>query len=246
MAQNPNQRGDKLDGYVPVSERVDKFYQKHPEGRILTTVVEHDREAGFIMFRAEVYRNPEDTMPAATGHAYEYKDAGYVQKSSYIETGETSAIGRALAFLNFETKRGIASREEVEKAERHRARVEAQQQPQQPRNEVRSEPRREVRDEAAPIAPRAVEAVAVAAPVAATPNVASIAAATASRADAPATDEQKEEMLTLLSELRPGDRRAQRTLLAEHTGKQSRDDLTRSEAARFVEDLRRLSREALP
>ena len=53
-------------------------------------------------------------------------------------------------------------------------------------------------------------------------------------------------MLTLLSELRPGDRRAQRTLLAEHTGKQSRDDLTRAEAARFVEDLRRLSREALP
>lgn len=121
MNGNGNQRGgDKLDGYVPVSERVDKFYQKHPEGRILTTVVEHDREAGFIMFRAEVYRNPEDTMPAATGHAYEYKDAGYVQKSSYIETGETSAIGRALAFLNFETKRGIASREEIEKAVRAR------------------------------------------------------------------------------------------------------------------------------
>lgn len=244
MAQNQNQRGgDKLDGYVPVSERVDKFYQKHPEGRILTTVVEHDREAGFIMFRAEVYRNPEDTMPAATGHAYEYKDAGYVQKSSYIETGETSAIGRALAFLNFETKRGIASREEIEKAERHRARVEAQPQ-QSPRNEIRNEPRRE---EAAPLPARAVEAVtAAAAPAAATPNVASIASATAARADAPATDEQKEEMLTLLSELRPGDRRAQRTLLAEHTGKQSRDDLTRAEAARFVEDLRRLSREALP
>lgn len=245
MAQNSNQRGDKLDGYVPVSERVDKFYQKHPEGRILTSVIEHDREAGFIMFRAEVYRNPDDTMPAATGHAYEYKDAGYVQKSSYIETGETSAIGRALAFLNFETKRGIASREEVEKAERHRTRAEApQQQPRDDvRNEPRPEPRREVREDVAPVAPRAIEVVAAAAPAVAPPNVASIAA---SRADAPATDEQKEEMLTLLSELRPGDRRAQRTLLAEHTGKQSRDDLTRAEAARFVEDLRRLSREALP
>jgi hypothetical protein len=70
--------------------------------------------------------------------------------------------------------------------------------------------------------------------------------AAAPRADASATDEQKEEMLLLLEELRPGNRRAQRTLLAELTGKQSRDDLTRTEATRFIEDLQRANREALP
>lgn len=243
MAQNQNQRGNQLDNYVPVAERVDKFYQRFPEGRILTSIVEHDRESGFVLVRAEVYRTPDDVSPAATGHAYEYKDAGYVQKSSYIETGETSAIGRALAFLNFETKRGIASREEVEKAMRARAESPRAETPRTEATHSDSPHAVEnIKPAAAAAAPQVARAVApiAAAPIAAAPSVA------APRADAPATDEQKEEMLLLLEELRPDNRRAQRTLLAELTGKQSRDDLTRTEAARFIEDLQRAHRDALP
>jgi hypothetical protein len=244
MAQNQNQRGggnDKLDGYVPVAERIEKFYGRFPEGRILTSITDHDRVDGFVLVRAEVYRNPDDATPAATGHAYEYKDAGYVQKSSYIEVAETSAVGRALAFLNFETKRGIASREEMEKATRVR--------PEAPPREatrtevtrpeaVRAEPRRVAQDNDAEATREPVPTIAVVPPKPiAVPD---------SSADIAATDDQKEEMLMLLEELRPGNRRAQRTLLAELTGKQSRDDLTRAEAMRFIEDLRRAGREALP
>ena len=37
---------------------------------------------------------------------------------SYVEVCETSSVGRALALLGFEVKRGVASREEMEKAAR--------------------------------------------------------------------------------------------------------------------------------
>ena len=111
-------RGNPVQDYITVSERIETFYRKHNEGRIVTHIVEHDQERGFILMCAEVYRNVDDAMPSATGHAYELKSEGYVQRTSYIEVCETSSVGRALALCGFEVKRGIASREEIEKAER--------------------------------------------------------------------------------------------------------------------------------
>lgn len=118
MAQNTQYKNDRFDGYIPVAERVEKFYERFPGGRIVTQIVEHDPESGFILMRAEVFRTPDDAQPAATGHAYEVRGESYVNKTSYIENAETSSVGRALALLGFEVKRGIASREEVEKAAR--------------------------------------------------------------------------------------------------------------------------------
>jgi hypothetical protein len=106
------------DSYITVHERIEKFYAKFPQGRVITTILEHDRESGFVLVRAEVFREPDDALPAATGHAYELRSAGHVQQGSYVEVGETSAVGRALALLGFEVKRGIASREEVERGAR--------------------------------------------------------------------------------------------------------------------------------
>jgi hypothetical protein len=106
------------DEYITVHERIEKFYAKWPQGRILTSIVEHNAETGFVLVRAEVYREPDDSLPAATGHAYELKSAGHVQAGSYVEVGETSAVGRALALLGFEVRRGVASREEIERGSR--------------------------------------------------------------------------------------------------------------------------------
>lgn len=106
------------DEYITVHERIEKFYAKWPHGRILTSIVEHNAETGFVLVRAEVYREADDAMPAATGHAYELRSAGHVQQGSYVEVGETSAVGRALALLGFEVRRGVASREEVERGAR--------------------------------------------------------------------------------------------------------------------------------
>lgn len=106
------------DEYITVHERIEKFYVKFPNGRILTSVVEHNAETGFVLIRAEIYRDPEDTLPAATGHAYELRSAGHVQQGSYVEVCETSSVGRALALLGFEVRRGVASREEMERGAR--------------------------------------------------------------------------------------------------------------------------------
>ncbi len=118
MAQNSQPRNDRFDGYIPVAERVEKFYERFSQGRIVTQIIQHDVESGFVLMRAEVFRAPDDAQPAATGHAYEVRGESFVNKSSYIENAETSAVGRALALLGFEVKRGIASREEAEKAVR--------------------------------------------------------------------------------------------------------------------------------
>jgi hypothetical protein len=109
---------DRFEDYVPVAERLEKFYERFPNGRITTAIVEHNLETGFVLIRAEVFRTQDDAQPAATGHAFEVRGESYVNKTSYIENAETSSVGRALALLGFEVKRGIASREELQKTAR--------------------------------------------------------------------------------------------------------------------------------
>ena len=102
-----------LNDYVQVNERIEKFYEKYPEGSIQTEIIAN--ENGVVIFKAYAYRNQEDTKPA-TGHAMEKEGSTYINKTSHIENCETSAVGRALAMLGFEIKKSVASREEVENA----------------------------------------------------------------------------------------------------------------------------------
>ena len=114
----PGPTRDRFEDYVPVAERLERFYERYPDGRITTSIVQHDLETGFVLMRAEVYRGPDDAQPASTGHAFEVRGDSYVNKTSYVENAETSSVGRALAMLGFEVKRGIASREELQKTAR--------------------------------------------------------------------------------------------------------------------------------
>jgi hypothetical protein len=118
MSRNPPPRNDRFEDYVPVAERLEKFYERFPDGRVITHIIEHNLESGFVLMRAEVYRTPDDAQPAATGHAFEVRGESYVNKTSYIENCETGSVGRALALLGFEVKRGIASHEEMQKTAR--------------------------------------------------------------------------------------------------------------------------------
>jgi len=52
-----------------------------------------------------------------TGYAAERDNTGFVNKTSALENGETSAVGRALAFAGYGVDHSIASREEVENAQ---------------------------------------------------------------------------------------------------------------------------------
>ncbi len=105
--------GYNIDDYVTVNTRIEKFYEKYPDGSIQTELI--NLQDGMCIYKAYAYRDREDTKPS-TGHAYEKEGSSYINKTSYIENCETSAVGRALAMLGFEIKKSIASREEVENA----------------------------------------------------------------------------------------------------------------------------------
>lgn len=114
-----------VDDYIPVHERIAKFYGDNPEGKINTEILEHDPTVGFVLIRASVFRTAQAMSPAATGHAFEERSAGYVNKTSYIENCESSAVGRALALMGYEITRGLASKEEMQKVQRFQVRDEA-------------------------------------------------------------------------------------------------------------------------
>lgn len=105
-----------LDDYEPVEDRIRAFWADHPNGRILTELVDHGDD--WWIFRAEAWTDREDRLPAATGIAHEVLMAKGVNSTNAVENGETSAIGRALANLNYSTKGKRPSREEMEKVQR--------------------------------------------------------------------------------------------------------------------------------
>lgn len=107
-----------LSKYIPVHARIAEFYEKYPDGRIVTEIIRLNEDSGFVCIKAGAYRNRDDAEPSSTGHAFEVRGQGYVNTTSFIENGETSAVGRALANLGFKIDNGIASREEMQKVER--------------------------------------------------------------------------------------------------------------------------------
>ena len=107
-----------LSKYIPVHARIAEFYEKYPDGRIVTEIIRINEDSGFVCIKASAYRNRDDAEPSSTGHAFEIRGQGYVNTTSFIENGETSAVGRALANLGFKIENGIASREEMQKVER--------------------------------------------------------------------------------------------------------------------------------
>ncbi len=103
--------GFNMKDYVDVAERIRAFYERYPDGSIQTEMVR--LEGDMVVFRATVYRDRDDAHPT-TGWAYEREGVGYVNKTSFIENCETSAIGRALANLNFPTTRASQEKREAE------------------------------------------------------------------------------------------------------------------------------------
>ncbi|MBW2977422.1 hypothetical protein KY331_01110 [Candidatus Woesearchaeota archaeon] len=106
--------GFNLEDYEPVEERIKKFYEKYPEGRIITEPLNVDRISQEAFFRAEIWNG---NIMLSTGYAHEISGSGYVNKTSHVENCETSAIGRALANMGLHGNKR-PSREEMEKSNR--------------------------------------------------------------------------------------------------------------------------------
>jgi len=107
-----------LEDYETVSDRVARFQKLHLSGRIVTEVVSLDNSKGEVLARAEVYREHEDTQPAAVDYAFGIA-ATYPQsmRKFYVEDTVTSAVGRALSLVLDTDKK--PTREDMQKVKHH-------------------------------------------------------------------------------------------------------------------------------
>ena len=83
--------------YVLVNERVQEFHKLYPNGSIRTDLVEFSDERFII--KAEVCPDVNDRMRIFTGYACELVSSSRINKLNALECGESSAVGRAMAFL---------------------------------------------------------------------------------------------------------------------------------------------------
>lgn len=106
--------------YVQVNERIGYFHsqKKYDKWGIETIKIKDEvcqiKKDRLVQFRAVIF--DENKMIRATGHAEEYMGSSYINKTSFIENCETSAIGRALGLLGIGIDTSIASADEVSTA----------------------------------------------------------------------------------------------------------------------------------
>ena len=96
--------------YVEVNQRIKYFRENYPDGTIMTEMVSN--ENGVAIFKASII---VDGNLRATGFAYEKEGSTFINKTSYIENCETSAVGRALGLFGIGIDGSVASAEEVQK-----------------------------------------------------------------------------------------------------------------------------------
>jgi hypothetical protein len=100
--------------YVEVNERI-KFFRQEEQYKnwgINTEFPMLNTEE--CLCRATI--TDKDGIVIAVGHAHEVKGSSNINKTSYVENCETSAVGRALAMLGIGIDASIASANEVQGA----------------------------------------------------------------------------------------------------------------------------------
>ena len=95
--------------YATVNERVAQFRNDYGLRGSIKHELIHNAE-GDCIFKCSIFI---DGNLVAEGHAWENRTASAINKTSYIENCETSACGRALAFLGYGIDGSIASADEV-------------------------------------------------------------------------------------------------------------------------------------
>jgi len=97
--------------YITVNERL-IYFRKQPifKGwRIKEEVVELNDKEG--VFKVSIL-NAENIV-ISSAHAQEYRDSSYINKTSFLENGFTSALGRALGYLGIGIDVSIATADEM-------------------------------------------------------------------------------------------------------------------------------------
>lgn len=98
--------------YSTVAVRLQAYREMCAGGAITTEIVHFDPES--VMIRATV--TDEDGKVLATGTAYEERGSSFINKTSFVENAETSAIGRALAVIGIGSEEQMCSADELANA----------------------------------------------------------------------------------------------------------------------------------
>jgi len=105
-----------LENYESANDTIIRFRKEHPTGRVVTHIQDANLAAGWILIRAEIFREYEDTVPSAVDFAYG-NVATYPQnmKKWFVEDTATSCIARAIKLLSPSATR--PSREDMARVE---------------------------------------------------------------------------------------------------------------------------------
>lgn len=97
--------------YITVNERLIYFRKQavFKGWRILEDLIELNEKEG--VFKVSIVDDNDNVISSA--HAQEYRDASYINKTSFLENGYTSALGRALGYLGIGIDVSIATADEM-------------------------------------------------------------------------------------------------------------------------------------
>ena len=100
--------------YITVNERLKYFRSEATFNgwQINEQLVHIDEKEGIF----KVTISDTKGVEIASAHSQEYRDSSYINKTSFVENGFTSALGRALGYLGIGIDTSIASANEVQNA----------------------------------------------------------------------------------------------------------------------------------
>lgn len=99
--------------YAEVNQRIKAFRMIYPTGFITTELASNENGVCIIKASVGFYDDNGEAFILGTGLAYEKENSTFINKTSYIENCETSAVGRALGMAGFGIDTSVASYEEV-------------------------------------------------------------------------------------------------------------------------------------
>lgn len=102
--------------YAEVPQRIAAFRKLFPMGTITTEIL--SLENGVVVMKAVA---SVDGVVLGEGLAYEKESNGFINKDSYIENCQTSAVGRAIGMIGIGSEVSLCSAEELLNAKKQQA-----------------------------------------------------------------------------------------------------------------------------
>ena len=105
-----------LEGYEDVNARIIRVRSEYPTLRLVASIEDIDITKGYVLIKAEAYKEYEDHLPSAVDYAFEMRSDRGVNLHFWVENAVTSAYGRVIGLL---TPGGIArsTKQDMEKVE---------------------------------------------------------------------------------------------------------------------------------